>query len=347
MKHAVRMLICIILFVIPVSAVEYTAPEIPQFAKENMPDDLDSFPDALVGMIRKSIAVLRPDLQDSARLCCSVICMVLVISVLNTFDTHIKTAGLLAGTLGISAMLLQSTGAMIRLAETTVIRLRDYGNLLLPVMAGALAAQGRVTSSTGMYLGTAVFDAVLGTLLSTVFVPAVYLYLAFAIAAAACSDNGLTQLCSMIKGSISWFLKTILTVFTTYMSITGVISGTTDAAALKATKLTISTMVPVIGGILSDASESVLIGAGIMKNAAGMYGIIAVLALFLEPFLRIGIHYLVLKITNLICGVFGEKQISALIGDYSSAMGMLLAVTGAMCLLLLISTVCCMKGTVL
>jgi len=91
----------------------------------------------------------------------------------------------------------------------------------------------------------------------------------------------------------------------------------------------------------------VLIGAGIMKNAAGMYGIIAVLALFLEPFLRIGIHYLVLKITNLICGVFGEKQISALIGDYSSAMGMLLAVTGAMCLLLLISTVCFMKGTVL
>ena len=84
-----------------------------------------------------------------------------------------------------------------------------------------------------------------------------------------------------------------------------------------------------------------------MKNTAGMYGIIAVLALFLEPFLRIGIHYLVLKMTNLICGIFADKRISALIGDYSCAMGMLLAVTGAMCLLLLISTVCFMKGTVL
>lgn len=347
MKHAVRMLICILLLSFPVSAMEYTAPEIPHFAKENMPDNMDSFPNALVDMISRCISNLRPDLREMTRLCSSVISIVLAVSAFNTFDTQMKTAGLLAGTIGISSLLIQSTGAMIRLAETTVVQLRDYGNLLLPVMAGALAAQGSVTASTGLYFGTVVFDAVLGTLFSEVFVPSVYLYLAFAIAAAACSDNALSQMCSMIKGCISWCLKTILTVFTTYMSITGVVSGTTDAAALKATKFTISTMVPVVGGILSDASESVLIGAGIMKNTAGMYGIIAVLALFLEPFLRIGIHYLVLKMTNLICGIFADKRISALIGDYSCAMGMLLAVTGAMCLLLLISTVCFMKGTVL
>jgi stage III sporulation protein AE len=128
------------------------------------------------------------------------------------------------------------------------------------------------------------------------------------------------------------------------MSITGVVSGTTDAAAVKAAKLTISGMVPVVGGILSDASESVLVGAGVMKSAVGMYGALALLAICAEPFLRIGIQYLMLKATGAVCEMFGSKQLTALIQNFCAAMGILLAMTGSVCLLLLISTVCFMKG---
>ena len=81
-----------------------------------------------------------------------------------------------------------------------------------------------------------------------------------------------------------------------------------------------------------------------MKNAAGMYGIFAVLALFLEPFLRIGVHYLMLKVTAAVCGIFGCKEMTELIGGFSEAMGLLLAMTGSVCLLLLIGTVCFLKG---
>ena len=101
---------------------------------------------------------------------------------------------------------------------------------------------------------------------------------------------------------------------------------------------------PVVGGILSDASEAILVSVSLAKNAAGMYGIFAVLAVFLKPFLQIGTHYLLLKATSGICGIFGTKHICALIGDFSAAMGLLLAMTGTNCILLLISTICFMKG---
>lgn len=45
-----------------------------------------------------------------------------------------------------------------------------------------------------------------------------------------------------------------------------------------------------------------------------------------------------------ICGIFGAKPATDLIEDFSTAMGLLLAMTGASCLLLLISSVCFMKG---
>jgi len=117
-----------------------------------------------------------------------------------------------------------------------------------------------------------------------------------------------------------------------------------DASALKVAKMAISTSVPVIGGILSDASEAVLVSAGVLKNAAGIYGILTVIALLCGPFLRIGIQYLMIKATAAMCGSIWEKQTSELIGDFATAMGLLLSIVSTQSIMLLISTVCFMKG---
>ena len=114
--------------------------------------------------------------------------------------------------------------------------------------------------------------------------------------------------------------------------------------ALKAAKMTISGVVPVVGGILSDASEAVLVGAGTVKNAAGLYGMFAIIAIWVGPFVKIGVHYLMLKGTGILCAVFSDKQFTELVQDISPAMGMLLAMTGTVCLMLMISMVCFMKG---
>jgi len=132
--------------------------------------------------------------------------------------------------------------------------------------------------------------------------------------------------------------------FTGFIGITGVVSGSADAAAVKAAKITISAAVPVVGGILSDASEAVLVSAGVMKNAAGVYGILATLAVCLGPFIQIGAQYLMLKLSASICELIGPKETTTLVNDFSSAMGLVLAMTGAVGLMLLISTVCFMKG---
>jgi stage III sporulation protein AE len=216
--------------------------------------------------------------------------------------------------------------------------------MLLPVMTAAMAAQGGVTGSAALYTGTAIFDAVLCSLISRLLIPMIYIFLVLAVANSALGEDLLKKLRDFLKWLVSWCLKTVLYVFTGYIGITGVVSGATDQAALKATKLTISGMVPVVGGILSDASEAILVGAGVVKSAVGVYGLLAIAAIAIGPFLRIGVQYLLLKLTAAVCGVFGNKRITELIVDFSAAMGLLLAMTGTVCLLLLISTVCFLKG---
>lgn len=333
-----------ILLGLRVSAAEFTAPQAPEAAMELMPQETESFSDGVRILLKKAVMQLQPDLARAGTVCAEVIAVVILVSVLRSFPGSPAKTVEMAGAVIAAIVLLSETHTLIGLASDTVRELGDYGKLLLPVMTAAMAAQGMVSSSAALHLGTAVFDAVLGTAITSLLIPGVYVYLALSAANSALGEEMLAKLRDFVKWLSTWCLKIILYVFTGYMGITGVVSGSADAAALKAAKLTISGMVPVVGGILSDASEAVLVGAGMVKNAAGIYGMLVVLALCLGPFLRIGCQYLLLKATAALCAVFDAKKVSSLVQDFSGAMGLLLAMTGALCLLLLISTVCFLKG---
>lgn len=344
MKRMILALFFVFMLAQSVSAVGFTAPSVPESGRNLMPEHTESFAQGLEELIKKALGTLQPDVKDAAGTCMGILGVVLMLSLLEAVPGKQNKTCELVGAVAIGVLLLKQTNSLIHLGAETVADVSAYAALLLPVMTAALAAQGGMTASAALYAGTAFFDSVLSNLISSVLRPMIYLFLALSVANCAVEENVLKQLRDFLKWLMVWSLKWILYIFTGYISITGVVSGTTDAATLKATKLTISGMVPVVGNILSDASEAVLVSAGVVKNAAGIYGMLAIGAVCMGPFLKIGLHYLMLKATAALCGVFGSKRITGLIGDFSGAMGLLLAMTGSVCLLFLISLVCFLKG---
>lgn len=330
---------------VPVSGAEYIAPQIPESSQDMMPST-SSFGEGLMELMNKALEKVVPEYHRAVSIGLSVIGIILFISCVGVIPADVHRPAEIAGICAVSALLFSNANTMVDLGSTTIQNISEYGKLLLPVMTAALAAQGGLTSSAALYAGTALIGSFLNSLISGLLLPMVYYYLALAVGNAVIGEQVLKNIRDLIKSFMGWCLKTLLTVFTTYMGITGVVSGTTDAAALKATKVTIASVVPVVGGILSDASEAVLVSAGLARNAAGIYGILAILALYALPFLRIGVHYLALRATAGLCSVIGSKSVVELIGDFSSAMGLILAMTGSVCLLQLISTVCFLKGVV-
>lgn len=338
------LLLPLLFLAVPASALEIEAPLVPDTGRRWMPENTQSLQEGLRELLQKVLAEIRPDIPEASKVCLGILATVLLISMLQSLSSPVKKTADAVGAVAIASLLLMNTQSMIHLASETVQQIGDYGKLLLPVMTAALAAQGGITASAALYAGTAVFMALLGSLMGNVLVPGIYLYLTLVTGSSATGENMLKKVADTLKSLFGWILKTLLMVFTTYLSLTGVVSGTTDAAALKAAKVTMSSFVPVVGGILSEASEAVLVSAGLMKNAAGIYGILAVLALFLYPFLQIALHYLFLKLTAAVCSVFGSTGMSNLIDAFSSAMGQLLGMTGSACVMVLISTVCYLKG---
>lgn len=330
--------------IVPATASEITAPMVPPSGQELMPEKTENFGNGILQILEKAIYALQPDFQKSVQSCMEILFAAMLLSVISLL---VKGSGKCTSVIAAVVILLltfQNTDTLIALSADTVREICEYGKLLCLTMTTALAAQGVVTASASLYAGTSLFNALLGGLISRFYVPMVYFFLLFSAANCALGEEYLRKLADSIKSFLSWLLKTMLIVFTTYMSITGVVSGTADAAALKAAKVTISTAVPVVGGILSDASEAVLVSMQLMKNAAGIYGILAALAVLVVPFLKVGAQYLALKLSAALSGIFASKNICSLLNDIASAMGLLLAMLAAACTMVLVSTICFLRG---
>ena len=344
MRKILILIILTLLIIMPVRAMEFTAPTAPEEVEQMLPAETESFSEGLWKIFQDATKKLHPEFVSAAGCCIALLAVVLLASLFNAMPGEQKRVIRLVSAIAVGTILITRSNTMVSLCVDTIEQLSEYGKLLLPVMTGALAAQGGTTGATALYAGTVAFDTVLIILITKLLVPLVYLFLALTIANAATGAELLKKLRDFLKWLMSWSLKTILYVFTGYMTITGVISGTTDASLVKATKLTISGVVPVVGGILADASETVILSAGVMKNAVGVYGLLVIGAIWLTPFLQIGVQYLLLKLTAAVCSVFGVKEASDVMDGFSAAMGILLAMAGAVCFMLLVSTICFMKG---
>ena len=323
--------------------IEYTAPEIPDAGREFLQEEPESLQSGLLMILENALPLVYPAFTEAAAICARAVGIVILLEMVNQFAYNCKNTVRLIGTISLAISFLSPAKSLIPLGETTVHNLTAYGRLLLPVMTGAMAAQGQAVTSGALYMGTAFFDAVLSTAIERLLVPAIYIYLTLSIATYALDENAIGKMKDSVKGAMVFILKTILYTFTGYMTVSGAVSGSTDALAMKAAKITISGMVPVVGGVLSDASEAVLVSTSIMKNAAGVYGILAILAMVVGPFIRLGMQYLIMKLAAFISGSIGQKELSNLILDFSTAMGLTLSMTAAVSFMLLISTVCFMK----
>lgn len=345
MKRLILMPVLVLLLIQPVGAMEFTAPPAPESVAQAVPREADSFGEGLWNVLRLAVDALAPSLSEAGACCVQLGAIALLCGVMETFTPDLSRKAVdLCGVAAASAALLAPTRSLLELGAYTITELSEYGKLLLPVMASSLAAQGGATASAGLYVGTAVVDSVLSGILSGILLPMLWVRLALGIGCAAVEAPLLAQLERLLGWACGWVLKAVLYVFTAYMAITGVVSGAADATAVRAAKLAISGAVPVVGGILSDASEAVLTSAGIMGSGAGIYGIVTVLALLCGPFIRLGVQYLLLKLIGALGTSVSGGGCAKVAESFAGTLGLMLAMVGTQTVLLLISTACFIKG---
>lgn len=246
-----------------------------------------------------------------------------------------------AACLAITAAVAGDLHAMIGLGTQTVGKLHTYLRILLPGMVSLMAASGGFTGAGAISGAAALFFDVLIALMERLLIPLVSVYTALTAAEAILANGSLEKLRDFVKWICVKLIKWTLWGFSAFLTMTGLFSGSVDSQKLRSVRFAISGMVPVVGGMVSEASQTVLNAAGMLKTSVGVYGMLAVFGICIGPFLRLWLQYLLLKLSAAVCGVFGKSKPANLTDKLSEAFGILLGITGVCCILaLLILTLC-------
>lgn len=249
----------------------------------------------------------------------------------------------MATTLSVAYIILLDVRSILALCMQAIFDIDILSKGIMPVMVTAISMSGAPTTASLHYFATMfAFDLVISLIYRLMF-PLIYVYIAIITVNSAISNDILIKLADFLKWGVVGSLKIIITLFITYLTISGAISGNADIFAVKTTKLLVSSTVPVVGSIISDASESILIGASVIKNSIGIFGIFAVVSVCFIPVLYILVNFFMFKVMSVVVSVISTKNITKLLEgiseSYSMALAMICSCASILFIMMVISIV--------
>lgn len=234
-----------------------------------------------------------------------------------------------AGAVALLAALLSDWNGVMELCRATLEQVDVFSKAMMPVMAYAIACSGSSAAGAVLYgITTFALDGAI-TLVNRAFLPLLCVYLVLSAVNAAVGEDLLEKLCQWIKWLISVGLKILLTAFVAFLSLSGALAGQTSTAVVKTAKFAISGGIPVVGKIISDATEAFFSGAALVKNALGVMGMLGVVAICLLPLCRLGINYLVFKTGAAVLSPLSGGGLGKLVERFGDAFALAFGMVGA------------------
>lgn len=96
--------------------------------------------------------------------------------------------------------------------------------------------------------------------------------------------------------------------FVAILSFKTAVSSKADALGLRSARFAINTVVPLIGGTISEGLLSIQSYSSLVKSSVGVVGIIAIVGVFLPALIEVNLWRLVLSASKICADVFDNKN---------------------------------------
>ena len=176
------------------------------------------------------------------------------------------------------------------------------------------------------------------SLLQAAFVPVISCYLSLAIVTEVVPQMGLRDIVTGFKKLITWGLGLTMTIFVGLLSMQSAVAGGGGNVAVKTTKFMLSSLIPGVGGSLSELFMATQGCVQLVKSTVGAAGIAIAVLTFLPVLLRITLWQAVTAVGSIVGEMLGAGAISRLLKSVGSALSVMLAITLYYAMLFIVST---------
>ncbi len=281
------------------------------------------------------------EMKSAVILMAEILCICIILGLLRSLSDgfgskSVSQLSLLVCTMVIIGISLNSFRIAYGLAIDTVSTMVWTMEILMPVLIGILIATGSVAGGT--ILSPLILGAVtaFGFLVKTCILPALYLSAVLSLINCLTEKNYVNKLAKLLRNGAVFLTGLILTILTGVITIQGLLTEASDGVLMSAAKYSISTFIPIVGGFTSDTVELFLRCMGSIRNMVGVFGLLSLLLMMAVPLLKILIVGGIYKLTGALMEPVSEGKTADGLSDMGNAMISIASVLFFTCLLFIL-----------
>lgn len=217
-------------------------------------------------------------------------------------------------------------GSFYQLMETvkvTINSMIEFMEILLPILLTFLVLAGGPNTKLifhPMILGTV---NVIGIMVKGVILPLINFSFIISILSNLSERTELRKLSELGSQIVTFIISAAFTVFVGIITIYG-LSTKIDGITIRTAKFAVDRFIPVVGGFLSDAVETVIGSSAILKNGIGIIGLFIIIFITILPLIKVGTLLLIYKIVGVVIEPIVSKNISNFFTDVGKTLLLIL-----------------------
>lgn len=243
----------------------------------------------------------------------------------------------------IITLVLNNFSDIINMTKESINNLVGFSNSLIPLLMTLMLTTGAIVSAGVIKPVLLLIINFIGNFISNFILPLVIIGTTLSIVSKISNKVRIDKLAKFMKSAGIWILGIIMTLFVTILSLEGSITETVDGVTAKTAKAAVSTVIPVVGKILGDATDAVIGCAGILKNAVGFIGIIVIIGICISPIIKLALLSFTYYIASCVCQPIADEKVISLLDSIGDTFKILLAIIFCVAVMLIIGLTIVMK----
>lgn len=327
---------------------QYTADFFPELNSQNLVDELTNGTKIdSKNLVNKIINIFIGKIKENAKIIFSIIAVSILCSILkniqSSFGGNVSEIAFYVCYLFIIILIIASYTDIVSLCKDTITKLNDFMNMLIPLVLGLLVANGSIVSVSILQPILLVMTSTINVIVANVILPIIFISTMMNLIGNISENIKVSKIPKLLQKTCLWCLEFILIIFIGILSIEGTLGANVDGVTAKAAKSIVSTVIPVVGKALSDATDSILGATLITRNAVGIIGMIAIISIVLNPLISALIMMITYNVASALIEPIVDSRISKCMSGMGDSIKIVFALMATVCMLFIIYTTIMIK----
>ena len=266
--------------------------------------------------LRAFASATRDGLVDALRMLSTPVLACLVLRAL-TGGRDIDRALTLVCRLSCAALLMERFAECRSVAEGALKTSVRLVGAAAPVLATALTLTGCEAQAVVLTPSAALCADLIDGAFLEIGLPLCAVAAAVAAAANLSERFHLNRLFELLHRGIKWGVRASMAGFVAMLAIQGLLATGQDAIAGRAVRRAIQSAVPIIGGSASDSAGALLSSAMAVRGAAGVAGMLALIAACAMPVARLMAASLALRLASAVLEPVSDAGVARIVGHFA------------------------------